>query len=173
MISSDRALEILREEGCSEKVIEHVKAVSKKSLEIAKRISENGHVVDLQLVEIGGLLHDVGRSRTHGISHGLEGAEILRERGLDELVGFAENHLGAGIDGDESEKLDIPKGEYLPGTLEEKIVTYGDNLVDGSEYISFEEAMEELRQELGENHSSLRRFREIHEELSELGGMEE
>lgn len=173
MISAERAVEILEEEGCSRKVIEHVKAVSEKSLEIAERISKNGHEVNLELVEVGGLLHDIGRCKVHDISHGIRGAEILRKRGLDQFACFAENHLGAGIDIDESENLAIPKGEYLPESLEEKIVTYGDNLVDGSEFISFEEAMDEMRRELGGGHPSLERFREIHRELSEFGGVED
>lgn len=171
MISPERAREILREEDCSAEVIDHTLAVVEKSVEIAGRISENGHEVDVDLVEVGALLHDVGRSRTHDISHGVEGAEILRERGLDELAKFAENHLGAGISSEEAEKLDIPARDYLPTSLEEKIVTYGDNLIEGSEVLSFGEAREELVEELGSDHPSLERFDRIHRELKSLGGV--
>jgi len=162
----------LREEGCSSEVIQHILAVTEKSLEIARNISENGHEVDLELVEIGALLHDVGRSQTHDISHGVEGARILRERGHEELAGFAENHLGAGITAEEAKKLDIPTKEYLPNSLEEKIVTYGDNLIRGEEAISFEEALDELREDLGPDHPSLERFSKLHEEIKALGGVE-
>lgn len=171
MISRERALQILREEGCTSKVIGHVSAVTEEALEIAKRISENGNEVDLDKVEIGALLHDIGRSRTHGISHGVEGEKILRERGLDEFAGFARNHLGAGIPSEEAEDLDIPTSDYLPATLEEKIVTYADNLIRGTEVISFREALDELREELGSDHPPLGRFKDLHEELRELGGI--
>ncbi|KXA91799.1 hypothetical protein AKJ63_00845 [candidate division MSBL1 archaeon SCGC-AAA259D18] len=172
MISAEQALYILSEEGCSPEVIRHSLAVSRKSAEIARKISENGHDVDLELVKVGSILHDIGRSRTHGISHGVEGSRILRGRGLEELANFAERHLGAGITAEEAEKLNIPTKNYLPSSLEEKIVTYTDNLLRGDEVISLEEALEELRRELGPEHPSLKRFREIHEELRGLGGFQ-
>lgn len=171
MVSDYEALQILREEGCSSEVIDHVMAVKEVSLEIARNISEKGHEVDLELVEAGALLHDIGRSKTHDISHGVVGARILKERGLDRLSSFAENHLGAGISKEEAEELDIPAKDYLPTTLEEKIVTYGDNLLRGDEVISFDEALEELREELGSDHPSVGRFKELHRELKELGGV--
>ncbi|KXA92577.1 hypothetical protein AKJ65_01175 [candidate division MSBL1 archaeon SCGC-AAA259E19] len=171
MISIERALRILSEEGCSPEVIRHSFAVSKKSAEIARKISENGHDVDLELVKVGAILHDVGRSRTHDISHGVEGSRILRERGLGELARFAERHLGAGITVEEAEKLSIPTKDYLPESLEEKVVAYADNLLRGEEVISFQEALEELQEELGPDHPSLDRFRKIHRKLRELGGI--
>lgn len=172
MISTEEALRILKEEGCSPRVIEHVKAVTDKSVEIAKRISENGYDVDLELVRIGALLHDIGRSETHDISHGVEGGRILRKRGLKEISSFAENHIGAGITPEEAEKLDIPVKDYRPNTLEEKIVTYGDNLIRGSQVISFEEALKEFEDELGPDHPSIDRFEELHEELRKFGGID-
>lgn len=171
MISPERAQEILREEGCPAEVIDHSTAVTEKSVEIAEDISEKGHDVNVELVEIGAILHDIGRSRTHDISHGVEGRKILRERGLDELAKFAENHLGAGISSEEAKNLDIPTKDYLPTSFEEKIVAYGDNLIDGVEVISFEEARQELAEELGTNHPSIERFDDIHRELKELGGV--
>lgn len=172
MISADCALQVLREEGCSSEVISHIRAVTKKSVEIARRISENGHEVDVDRVRIGAILHDIGRARTHDVSHGVEGARILRERGLEDFAPFAENHLGAGITREESREMDIPTGDCMPESLEEKIVTYGDNLICGDEVITFGEAIEELEEELGPDHPSLERFSELREELEELGGVD-
>lgn len=172
MISAECALQVLREEGCSSEVISHIRAVTEKSVEIARRISENGHEVDIDRVRVGAILHDIGRARTHKVSHGVEGAQILRERGLEDFAPFAENHLGAGITREESEDMDIPDGNYMPKSLEEKIVTYGDNLIRGDEVITFEEAVEELEKDLGSDHSSLKRFSELREELREFGGVD-
>lgn len=172
MISAEHALQILREEGCSPEVIRHIQTVSEKAVEIAKKISQNNNEVNSELVKVGALLHDIGRSKTHGISHGIEGAKILRERGLEEFTGFAENHLGAGIDSKEAKKLELPPKDYLPKSLEEKIVTYADNLVRKDKLISYQEARQELREELGPNLPALSRFAELHKELKQLGGVE-
>ena len=128
--------------------------------------------MDVELVRIGALLHDVGRSKTHGISHGVEGGRILRERGLSEFSAFAENHIGTGITAEEAEELGIPTKDYMPGSLEEKIVTYGDNLIRGGSVQTYEEAREELGEAVGPDHPSLKRFDELHQELKDLGGLE-
>ncbi|KXB03585.1 hypothetical protein AKJ48_03765 [candidate division MSBL1 archaeon SCGC-AAA261O19] len=172
MLTRERALQILSEVGCSPKIIEHTKAVAQESVRIARQISQSGHKVNTSLVEIGAILHDIGRSHTYGIKHGIEGAQILREKGLEDLTGFAENHLGAGISAEEAERIGLPKKDYLPATLEEKIVTYADNLIRGDEIITFEEAVEELKGELGPDHPSLERFSELREKLRDLGGVD-
>jgi len=171
LISPERALEILREEGCSLRLIDHAKAVAKKSREIAEKISANGEEIDVELVHVGALLHDIGRSKTHCMDHGVEGGHILRERGLDEFVPFAENHLGAGITKREAEELDLPGKNYIPNSLEEKIVTYSDNLVRGADIQTYEEALQELREEVGPDHPATDRFRKLHDEIKRSGGV--
>ncbi len=173
MINSQKAFKILKEEGCSSEVIEHIKAVRDISVEIAKKIKENGHEVNVQKVKLGAIFHDIGRSVTHDISHGIKGAKILKERELDEFVPFAENHLGAGITKKEAEKLGLPEKNYTPQSLEEKIVAYGDNLIDGKKIQSSKEALNELKEDLGKNHESIKRFKELHSQLKELGGIGE
>lgn len=168
MLSKEEALLLLREVGCSPEVILHSDAVAEESLKIARRIIANGHQVDLKRVEIGALLHDIGRSRTHGIRHGIEGGQILREKGLEDFTGFAENHLGAGINAEEAMKIGLPKGDYLPASLEEKIVTYADNLLKSHEVMSYPEALNELREELGPKHPGVQRFEELHKEIQKL-----
>ncbi len=169
MISPKRAIEILKEEGCSSDVIEHVKAVRDVSMEIAKKISANNFKVNLNLVEIGALLHDIGRSKTHEINHGIVGANILEKKGLEELAPIARNHLGAGISKEEAKKLGLPEKEFIPNSIEEKIITYGDNLIDGNEKQSYREAVKELEEELGPNHDGVSRFKNLHDELEKLG----
>ena len=86
MITPDRALQILRDEGCSEKVIAHCIAVSRHATEIAEVMVASGKNLNVELVTIGGLLHDLGRCRSHGIDHAVIGADIAMELGLDPLI---------------------------------------------------------------------------------------
>lgn len=166
----ERAIRILREVGCSPKVIKHCQAVARKAIWIAKRIRTRGYEVDLELVETGALLHDIGRSRTHGIRHGIIGAEILRRGGLGEFARFAENHLGAGIPSVEARELGLPAKDFMPKTLEEKIVVYADKLIKGQHGTSFKEATEWFKVKLGPNHPALQRFENLHIEIQRLLG---
>ncbi len=170
MLGRERALRALRDAGCSKKVIEHSSVVEGKALEIAKKIAKNGYQIDLKLVEIGALLHDIGRSRTHDVRHGVIGGEILRQMGLGEFARFAENHIGAGIPAAEAKELGLPARDFIPRTLEEKVVTYADKLMSGKREISYEKAVEWFKTELGENHPALGRFERLHLEIKRFTG---
>jgi len=163
----EEALEILRRAGCPKEVIEHCLAVEREAMKLAQEISRF-RKVDLETVSIGSLLHDVGRAKTHGILHGVEGGRILREMGAERFSSFAENHLGAGIPAEEAVELGLPPRNFLPRTLEEKIVTYADKLVMGKEVVPFERVLESFKSELGENHASIRRLESLHKEIEAL-----
>jgi uncharacterized protein len=81
-----QALQLLRKSGCRENVIRHVEAVSALAVEIGEACRKKGFSVDLELVEIGGLLHDIGRAKTHSVHHAVLGADIARSFGLPEWV---------------------------------------------------------------------------------------
>jgi len=169
--SPQMALKFLSQSGCSNRVIAHCKVVSALAVQIAKACEKKGLNVDIKLVEVGALLHDIGRSKTHGVDHVVRGAEIASSLNLPEsVVCIVERHAGGGITLDEAEKLGWPIKSYLPNTIEEKIVTYADKLVEGSRRIPIERTLKKLSRELGENHSSVARVRKLHEEFSSLIG---
>jgi len=161
-------MRMLREVGCPREIILHSLAVERKALEIAKIIRENGHAVDVGMVELGAILHDIGRAKTHGLRHGILGAEILRGRGLSKLARFAERHIGAGIPAGEAKELGLPERDFMPRTLEEKIVAYADKLVAGAKSIPFEEAEKQLRAQVGADHPALKRLDALHRGIMEL-----
>lgn len=74
--TTEQALRFLRENGCRENVIRHVEAVSALAVEIAQACKAKGYDVDVRLVEVGALLHDIGRAKTHSVHHAVIGAEI-------------------------------------------------------------------------------------------------
>ena len=165
MITREQALELLEEAGVPPDVIEHSKFVAKKSVELAKKLSVP---VDIQLVEIGALLHDIGRSQTHGIDHGIKGGIILRERGLPEIAEFAENHIGVGISKEDAAKLGLPRKNYLPRTIEQKIVCFVDFLTEGTHLMSFAEALRKLKESIGADHPAIHRAEELNQEIAAL-----
>jgi uncharacterized protein len=167
--SREQALKFLRQSGCRQNVIRHVEAVSELACEIAEASKERGYQVDVKLVEIGALLHDIGRSKTHTVHHAVVGAEIARSLGVPEqVVSIIKKHVGAGIVATEAKKLGWPKDEYVPQTIEEKIVCYADKLVDGSRRISINKTAERFEQELPR--SAVERIWKLHEEMLMLVG---
>jgi uncharacterized protein len=121
--------------------------------------------VDLELVRIGALLHDIGRCQTGGIDHGVVGGQILRSYGIDErLVRIAERHVGAGITDGEARRLRFPPGNYMPKSIEEKIVAAVDNLIEHTSRINIERAVENFHRKLGD-HPSIDRIKRLHAEV--------
>lgn len=155
---------VLRQAGCSPEVIAHCCAVAFAAVELAGRV--RGVAVDLELVRQGALLHDIGRSRTHGIGHALAGVEIGRRLGLPATVlGIIERHIGAGITAAEAVRLGLPERDFLPQTPEEKLVSYADNLTKGLHPMTFVDALERFRAILGPDHEGVALFRKQHEEI--------
>ncbi|UCC34073.1 MAG: TIGR00295 family protein [Candidatus Bathyarchaeota archaeon] len=164
-------MELLSQSGCSLQVIRHCKTVSSIAIQIANTCRERGFDVDMRLVEIGALLHDIGRSRTHSVDHVIIGAEIAKSLDLPEpIISIIERHAGGGISVEEAEELEWPVKSYIPETLEEKIVTYADKLVEGGRKVPIEQTIKKHSRKLGETHQSIRRLRELHREFSRIIG---
>ena len=95
--------------------------------------ARNNLAVDIQLVRAGALLHDIGVYRLQKgeayIRHGILGKNILAAEGLpDRLQRVAVYHTGVGITKREIETrhLPLPPSNYIPRTIEERLVAYAD-----------------------------------------------
>jgi uncharacterized protein len=133
------------------------------ALSFADRLREPA---DRELVRLGGLFHDIGRSRTHDIAHAIAGVEIGRALGFSEqLLKIIERHIGAGITAAEARRLGLPEQDYLPLTREEQLVSYADNLISGERDMSYHEAMDRFKRILGPDHEGVELFRRQHQEV--------
>jgi uncharacterized protein (TIGR00295 family) len=163
--SRDECILILQESGCDEQVIKHSLAVNELAVKIAKRCR-----ADVDLVEVGSLLHDLGRCRSHKIDHAVKGAEMADEKKLpSSVVKIIERHIGGGIDKSEAKSLGLPVKDYTPQTLEEKIVSHADNLIAGTRRTNVKEAVGWLVRQ-GMQDPALKVLK-LHEELSAVCGM--
>ena len=169
--SQDKAIKLLEKSGCSPNVIQHCKTVAKLAVEMARVLQKRGFTVDTELVEIGALLHDIGRSKTHSIDHAIAGAKIAESVGMpDAVTRIIERHIGAGIPQDEAMELGWPKKNYLPETLEERIVAYADKLVEGNERVPINKTIAQFSRKLGKNHPSIARLKALDNEFQSLLG---
>lgn len=155
-------LKILKQEETPENVIEHSKAVYKKAMVIAANFKN----ADKDLIKKGALLHDIGRSKTHGISHAVEGAKIVKQYGYpEEVQNIVEKHIGAGITEEESVKLGLPKKSYIPQTIEEKIVAHADNLLSGTKDVDIDFDIAKWKRKIDKPEENIKRLIELDNEL--------
>ena len=71
-------------------VIGHCRGVSDAGARIASALNDAGFSLDVELVRVSGLVHDMCRLREN---HGEEAARILREDGYPEEADVVENHM--------------------------------------------------------------------------------
>lgn len=139
--STDDCYRIMREEALSPQVIRHCCVVNLVAMAIARRCG-----ADPGLVNAASLLHDIGRSATHGVNHVAEGVRIAKERGLpEELVRCIGRHIASGFTAEEAGALGLPEGDYMPVTLEDKVVNFADNLVSDRSIKTVAQAAERMR----------------------------
>jgi uncharacterized protein len=140
-------------------------------MRIALVYKAKGYKVDVRLVEAGALLHDLGRGQTHGIEHGFVGGQTARRLGMPmELAHIIERHVGAGLTTDEARRNNLPRGSYVPETLEEKIVCYADKLIEGAHEVGIDSTIDNFIDELGADHQAIRRLRDLHAEMTAVLG---
>ena len=124
-------------------LLKHSEDVAQKVLEIAEAHPE--FHLDRQFIYEAAMLHDIGILYVdapgiccHGtkpyICHGMLGAELLRNEGLPAHARVAERHTGTGLTKEEilRQSLPLPPCDFVPETLEEKIICYADKFFSKS-----------------------------------------
>ena len=165
----EQAIKLLQKNHCSPQVIRHCIAVADLAVENAFKLKAKGIAIDVELVEAGALLHDLGRSKCHTVDHSVVGAQIAQTIGLpDAVIKIIKRHVGAGITADEAQVLGWPKDIYVPQSMEEKIVAYADKLIDHSQRMPIEVEIERLQKE--NKAEAAERVRRLHVEITSLLG---
>ncbi len=127
-----QAIALHTKHGSNEHILRHCRACARVSMSLGARAIMHDNPVDEKAVFAGALLHDIGRSRTQTVEHGVVGARLLELEGIDPIVvEIVRRHVGAGISSAEAVTLGFPSGDYVPRTLEQKIVCFVDKMLDG------------------------------------------
>lgn len=166
MPSESECIQLLKKCKVPGNVIAHALKVQEVASMIASKCG-----ADADLVTAGAILHDIGRCETHGIMHACVGAKLLEKYELpDEIIEIVRKHIGAGFTAEEAAAFGFPPGNYIPQTLEEKIVCHADNLVAGIKLLS---CSEKFNLEMQKGHpSTAYRIQAMHNELSSLCGID-
>jgi len=166
--SEGDAVALHRKYGSNGRIIEHCTTVAEVARILAAEFERRGHKVDVKAVVAAAMLHDIGRSRIQTVRHGVEGANIVESEGADKkVVEMIRRHVGAGISPEEAKALGLPDLDYIPRTLEERIVCFADKMVDGVQVRPFDG---EVRRFTVKKHDVMRLLalrRGLQEELGE------
>lgn len=141
----------------------HSKLVTQKALNIAAKHQELN--IDTDFVSAAGMLHDIGIFLTNApaiycygkepyLKHGVLGAELMRKEGYPKIAHVCERHTGAGLTREDIEQNDLPlpHKDFLPETIEEKLICYADKFYSKT-HLTDEKTVEQAL-------ASIRRFGE-------------
>ena len=148
----------------------HSRSVADKALAIADRHPELS--LDRQFIEEAAMLHDIGIVRCNApgiqcfgtepyICHGRIGADMLRAEGFPRYARVCERHTGAGITRSQIivQKLPLPEQDFLPETMEEKVICYADKFFSKT-HLDKEKTVEQAMASLSKfGEEGLARFR--------------
>ena len=153
-------------------LVTHSRQVADRALRIVDAHPELH--MDRQFVEEAAMLHDIGIFKTDApgieclgtepyILHGRIGAELLRADGYPRHARVCERHTGAGITLKEiiEQNIPLPHQDFLPETLEEKVVCYADKFYSKS-HLDRIRTIEQAEQSIAKHGADgLERFREM------------
>ena len=154
-------------------LLTHSAMVARKALAVADAARLD---VDRDFVYNAAMLHDIGIFRCdapgiycHGsepyIRHGVIGAELMRREGLEGYARVCERHTGSGLTAKEIAEtgMPLPPMDFLPETLEEKLICYADKFFSKSGDPREEKSLERVRKAMSKFGSdSLARFDALH-----------
>lgn len=139
-------------------LLTHSRAVADKALAIAGAHPELQ--ADLRFIEEAALLHDIGVVQVHApaiacygtepyIRHGVLGAAMLRNEGLERHALVCERHTGTGLTLQQivAQNLPLPHQDLLPVSIEEQIICFADKFFSKTRLDS-EKTVEQARHSL-------------------------
>ena len=139
-------------------LVTHSRAVADKALEIARRHPELG--ADEAFIEEAAMLHDIGIVGVDApaiacsgtepyIRHGILGAEMLRQEGMERHALVCERHTGTGLTLQQivDQQLPLPHRDMQPQSIEEQIICFADKFFSKTR-LDTEKSVEQARRSL-------------------------
>ncbi|NLV25467.1 MAG: HD domain-containing protein [Deltaproteobacteria bacterium] len=92
------------------------------------------------------LLHDIGRCVTHDpVLHGVEGYRLLTALGHADCAFICASHVLFGLDAAEAVRFGLPEQDFLPVSMEQRLVSLADLLIEGVRPTTLERRFSSLR----------------------------
>lgn len=141
-LTHEKCIEILREDNTPRNIFLHTRKVNAIAVFLAKKFIEKGEKVDLYLVDMASMLHDMKKweelQNERKEHHEITASKELKKRGYSKIASIVRKH---GLD-------DVRDVDHLD-SWEEIIVNYADKRVNNDEVVSVGGRMDYLKKRYG------------------------
>lgn len=177
-LTCKESLRLLAEFGREASWTVHCFAVAEAAVRIGDVVARN-RPIDCSFLWSTALLHDIGRCITHDpLLHGVEGYNLLSMLKYEKEAYVCAAHILFGLNASEASQLGLPNCDFVPRTIEEKLVPLVDYLIEYDQPTTLDRRFSSLRKRNNGNtffltgldraQESARQFmKEIEEEISE------
>ena len=145
MLSRQEAIDLLSKYGRGADWIKHCFAVAEATTKIGHILAKN-RSIDCSFLWSAALLHDIGRYMTHDpLLHGVEGYKLLSMLGHEREAYVCASHILFGLNAAEAMQLGLPNHDFVPRTIEEKLVPLADYLIEYDQPTTLDRRFSSLR----------------------------
>ncbi len=163
MLSSEGSVKLLAEYAKGAVWARHCFAVADAAVAVG-RVLERNSVIDSSFLWSAALLHDIGRHITHDpLLHGVEGYKLLAMLGHEKEAYVCASHILFGLSAAEAAALGLPDRDFVPRTLEEKLVPLVDYMIEYDKPTTLDRRFLSLRKRNAGNSFFLSRLERAHE----------
>lgn len=151
MLTRKESTKLLAAYGQGAGWTKHCFAVAEAAVKVGDVLAKH-RTVDRSFLWSAALLHDIGRHVTHDpLRHGVEGYNLLKALGHEKEAFICASHLLFGLDSAEASHFGLPAQDFVPSTIEEKLVPLVDYLIEYDQPTTLERRFASLRARNREN----------------------
>ena len=151
ILSLEEAYHLLKKEKVPEHIVKHSEKVALVSLFIGCFLKEIDKNIDLHLLTVGALLHDIKKYKSFltGEDHALLGYEYMKKLGYERIGDIIKAHIY------------LELGSLDAFITEEEIVHYADKRVMHEKIVSLKERFDDLKKRYGKNEQTILRLESL------------
>jgi len=163
MLSRNESIGLLAEYGKGADWVKHCLTVADSAFRLCQAI-ESRYAIDRHYLWSSALLHDIGRYVTHDpIMHGVEGYNLLLKLCHEEQAFVCASHILFGLEASEAVQFGLPAHDFIPHTIEQRIVPLVDLMVEGVHPTTLDRRFSSLRKRYFENRFLMDRLDRAHQ----------
>jgi len=151
MLTREESMKLLSAYGQDAGWTKHCLAVAGAAARVGGVLAKH-RTIEGSFLWSAALLHDIGRYITHDpLRHGVEGYKLLSELGHEKEANVCASHILFGLEATEASRLGLPDRDFMPSTIEEKLVPLVDYLIEYDQPTTLDRRFASLHKRNGDN----------------------